>query len=114
MGTNNPLWIGPVNTDGATKMPGSHRWPWTSQCGRSWLESPASRWCLPSRSSDGPYEMDPALQMPVLPGLAEAQKLGQLQPDTNEYGFLRTKLVRQRNRVHDALLQACDVAEGLV
>lgn len=63
---------------------------------------------------NGPYEMDPALQMPVLPGLAEAQKLGQLQPDTNEYGFLRTKLVRQRNRVHDALLQACDVAEGLV
>lgn len=63
---------------------------------------------------NGPYEMDPALQMPVLPGLAEVPKLALLQPGTNEYGFLRTKLVRQRNRVHDALLQACEVAEGLV
>ena len=36
-----------------------------------------------------------------------------LQPRTNEYGFLLTKLVRQRNRIHDALLQACELAEGL-
>jgi hypothetical protein len=63
---------------------------------------------------NGPYEMDPALQMPVLPGLAPASELARLQPGTNEFGFLQTKLVRQRNRVHDALLQACEVAEGLV
>ena len=62
---------------------------------------------------DGPYEMDPALQSPVLPGLAAAKQLAGLQPRTNEYGFLLTKLVRQRNRIHDALLQACELAEGL-
>ncbi len=63
---------------------------------------------------NGPYEMDPALQMPVLPGLTAASELARLQPATNEFGFLQTKLVRQRNRVHDALLQACEVAEGLI
>jgi len=64
-------------------------------------------------TTDGPYEIDPALQSPVLPGLAAAKQLAGLQPRTNEYGFLLTKLVRQRNRIHDALLQSCDVAEGL-
>lgn len=63
---------------------------------------------------DGPYEMDPALQMPVLPGLTAAKQLPGLQPGTNEYGFLLTKLVRQRNRIHDALLQACELTESLV
>jgi hypothetical protein len=62
---------------------------------------------------DGPYEMDPALQLPVLPGLRQVAELAKLQPRTNEYGFLRTKLVRQRNRVHDALLQATALAEDL-
>jgi hypothetical protein len=62
---------------------------------------------------DGPYEMDPALQLPVLPGLRQVAELAKLQPGTNEYGFLRTKLVRQRNRVHDALLQATELAESL-
>jgi hypothetical protein len=61
----------------------------------------------------GPYEMDPALQLPVLPGLMQARELAGFDPVPNEYGFLRTRLVRQRNRIHDALLQATELAESL-
>ncbi|HUG61391.1 MAG TPA: M28 family peptidase [Methylomirabilota bacterium] len=62
---------------------------------------------------NGPYEMDPALQLPVLPGLRQARELSGLDPKTDAYGFLRTELVRQRNRIHDALLQAAELAEAL-
>jgi hypothetical protein len=62
---------------------------------------------------NGPYDADPALQMPVLPGLAPVRELAALEPGTDAYGFLRTKLVRQRNRIHDALLQAVALAESL-
>ena len=63
---------------------------------------------------NGPYEMDPALQSGVLPGLAPVQKLVTLDPESNDYRFLLTKLVRQRNRVEDALRQAVDLAEELI
>lgn len=55
---------------------------------------------------DGPYEVDPALQMPVLPGLAPLRELAAMDPESDEYRFLRTALVRQRNRVEDALVAA--------
>lgn len=62
---------------------------------------------------DGPYEMDPALQMPVLPGLAPLQELAKLNPTSSEFQFLLTKLRRQRNRVEDALIQATELAANL-
>src|SRR6185312_4482006 len=62
---------------------------------------------------NGPYEMDPALQLPSLPGLAPVRDLAQLDPQSERYRFLRTKLVRQRNRVEDALRQATAVAVRL-
>lgn len=62
---------------------------------------------------NGPYDADPALQLPVLPGLAPVKELVNIDQGTDAYGFLRTKLVRQRNRVHDALLQAIALAESL-
>ena len=58
---------------------------------------------------DGPYEMDPALQLPVLPGLAPMRELAALDPASSEHRFLLTKLVRQRNRIEDALEQAVRV-----
>ncbi len=58
----------------------------------------------------GPYEFDPALQMPVLPGLARAAELATLDLESSEYRFLRTWLVRQRNRVADTLRQAIRIA----
>ncbi len=62
---------------------------------------------------DGPYEFDPALQLPVLPGLAPMRRLATLEPESDEYRFLATSLVRQRNRIHDALEQATAVLAGL-
>ncbi|MEX1158810.1 MAG: hypothetical protein WEC79_07770, partial [Thermomicrobiales bacterium] len=61
---------------------------------------------------DGPYEMDPALQLPVLPGLAPMRELAALDPDSSEHRFLLTALVRQRNRIQDALEQATRVLDG--
>ena len=62
---------------------------------------------------DGPYEFDPALQLPLLPGLAPLSELAALDPRSSEYRFLLTRLRRQRNRVHDALLQATRLVERL-
>ena len=63
---------------------------------------------------DGPYEMDPALQLPILPGLAPMRELAALDPSSSEHRFLWTKLIRQRNRVHDALLQATETLDSVV
>ncbi|HET9014888.1 MAG TPA: M28 family peptidase [Thermomicrobiaceae bacterium] len=62
---------------------------------------------------NGPYEMDPALQLPVLPGLAPVAQLAELDPRDDDYHFLRTELVRQRNRIEDALLEATRLAGEL-
>ncbi|MDQ3656838.1 MAG: M28 family peptidase [Chloroflexota bacterium] len=62
---------------------------------------------------NGPYEMDPALQLSILPGLAPVQQLATLEPSSDAYGFLRTKLVRQRNRIQDALREATALATTL-
>lgn len=61
----------------------------------------------------GPYEFDPALQLPVLPGLAPVQELATLDPESDDYRFLRTQLLRQRNRIEDALIQATALANSL-
>lgn len=63
---------------------------------------------------NGPYEMDPALQLPVLPGLAPVGELAKLDPVSGAYRFLRTKLVRQQNRVEDALRRATAQAEQII
>ena len=62
----------------------------------------------------GPYEFDPALQLPILPGLAPMERLSALHPESSEHRFLLTSLIRQRNRIGDALLRACEIAESLV
>src|SRR4029078_5359714 len=54
----------------------------------------------------GPYEMDPALQLPILRGLAPMRELAALDPASSEHRFLWTQLLRQRNRIEDALLDA--------
>jgi len=63
---------------------------------------------------DGPYEVDPALQLPVLPGLAPLRDLAAMDADSDAYRFLRTALVRQRNRVEDALAEATREIERVV
>ena len=58
----------------------------------------------------GPYEMDPALQLPLLPGLAPLRELASLDPSSDAYHFLLTQLRRQRNRIEDALVSATEIA----
>ncbi len=60
----------------------------------------------------GPFEQDLALAAPPLPGLADAASLAALRPDRNDAHFLRTKLVRERNRVEHALRTALRVVDG--
>ena len=64
-------------------------------------------------TASGPYEMDPAFQLPPLPGLSGISQLVTLDPDSDDYRFLRTKLIREQNRIHDALIQANSIAERL-
>jgi hypothetical protein len=54
----------------------------------------------------GPFEVDLALASPALPGLAAVPDLGALDPASDEARFLRTRLVRERNRVWHALTTA--------
>jgi hypothetical protein len=60
----------------------------------------------------GPFDHDPAVQLPLFPGLAGAERLGSLDPDSAEAGFIRTALLRESNRVHDALERAAALAAG--
>ncbi len=62
----------------------------------------------------GDYEHDPALQVPMLPALQSAKKLAKLDPASGDYRFLRTQLVRERNRTEDALYQATRRIETLL
>ncbi len=63
---------------------------------------------------EGPYDHDPALQVPMLPGLQGVRRLAALAPESDDYGFLRARLVRERNRVADALDSAADHVEFLL
>jgi hypothetical protein len=60
----------------------------------------------------GPFEHDLALSTKPVPGLADAGRLAALDPGDDDYYFLRTKLVRERNRVEHALKTALRLAEG--
>lgn len=61
----------------------------------------------------GPFEMDPALPLPLLPGLAPMEALAALEPAGNDYRFLLTALRRQQNRIEDALMEATALAGRL-
>lgn len=54
----------------------------------------------------GPFEHDLALPSQALPGLGDSSTLGQLDPDENAHKFLKTRLLRERNRIEHALRAA--------
>jgi hypothetical protein len=60
----------------------------------------------------GPFEFDPALQLPILPGLAPVKKLATLEFESDDYFFLQTSMMRQRNRIETALLEASELIEA--
>jgi hypothetical protein len=54
----------------------------------------------------GPFDHDPAVPTPPLPGLHQATALAGLNPESDQYRFLLTRLVRESNRVAFALREA--------
>lgn len=62
----------------------------------------------------GRYDQDPAVTTPLLPGLDRARYLAGLAPESNEFGFLLTRLVRERNRAVDALADASQELERAI
>ncbi len=62
----------------------------------------------------GPFHPDPALSVGVLPGLAAVSELGTLEVDSRRYGFLLVDLVRERNRLQAALLEATRQIDALI
>jgi hypothetical protein len=54
-------------------------------------------------TANGPFEQDLALGTQPVPGLREVAQLATLDPASDDFRFLKTKLVRQRNRIEHAL-----------
>ncbi len=54
-------------------------------------------------TANGPFEQDLALGTQPVPGLREVAQLATLDPASDEFRFLKTKLIRQRNRIEHAL-----------
>lgn len=61
----------------------------------------------------GPYHQDPAVSIPTLPGLAAVESIGELDPSSDLYGFTRTYLKRELNRLMDHIDQSIAEAEVL-
>jgi hypothetical protein len=71
-----------------------------------------SRLLIPvNYTRSGPFEHDLALGTRPVPGLVDAERLAVLDPGSNDFHFLRTKLVRERNRVEHAFRAAIRSAE---
>jgi hypothetical protein len=60
----------------------------------------------------GPFGHDLALRSLPIPGLSDAALLALLDRHEDQYHFLRTRLVRERNRVEHALITALRIAES--
>jgi hypothetical protein len=62
----------------------------------------------------GRYSHDPAIPIPSFPGLEAIRQLPLLSPDGNEHRFLKAQLLRERNKVIDALRRAKNEVEKYV
>jgi hypothetical protein len=59
----------------------------------------------------GPFDQDSAYGIAPLPTLQSASSLTALNPGSDEAGFLRTKMIRERNRICKALESATELME---
>ncbi len=57
-------------------------------------------------TANGPFEQDLALGTVPVPGLREVGQLAGMDRESDEFRFLKTKLIRQRNRIEHALRAA--------
>jgi hypothetical protein len=60
----------------------------------------------------GPFEQDFALESGALPGLAGARRLLELDRASSEYRFLKTRLIRERNRILAGVCEAIALLEN--
>ncbi len=65
-----------------------------------------------SFTSGNRFDHDPAMPLPAFPALDAARKLAQLAPGSDEYGFLTTRLVRNRNLVNHEIAAAADICRA--
>jgi len=63
---------------------------------------------------EGSYEQDPAWNMGIIPSLQGVRELEGLDPESTEARFLKTKLVREVNKVNDQLDKAIELIVGIV
>jgi hypothetical protein len=62
---------------------------------------------------NGPFEQDLALSSRSVPSLSDAKNLQDLHPTSDDYRYLQTQLVRERNRVEHGLKQAISRVQAL-
>lgn len=62
-------------------------------------------------TANGPFEQDLALGTVPVPGLREVHQLATMDPDSDAFRYLKTKLVRQRNRIEHALRAASRIVK---
>ena len=60
-------------------------------------------------TTSGKFKQDPAISFPFLPGLQPATSLPRFPSDSDEQRFLKTGLIRERNRVVHALHHAINL-----
>ncbi len=60
----------------------------------------------------GRFDHDPAWPIPFMPGLQGAKQLAQLNPQSDDYQFLKTQLTRNRNALLFALREALAVLQS--
>ena len=71
------------------------------------LQIDLSRLLVPvNYTRNGPFDQDLALSTRSLPGFSEVETLANLDPSQDDYYFLKTKLVREKNRVEHSLRAA--------
>ncbi|MFQ6076776.1 MAG: hypothetical protein ACE5Z5_11685 [Candidatus Bathyarchaeia archaeon] len=60
------------------------------------------------------HDQDPAVAMKLLPTLQPVVELSKMDPRSNGFRFLETKLVREANRVSDALEEARECVKAVL
>ena len=61
----------------------------------------------------GSYHPDPSVNLGRLPGLRPVERLAEAEPGSHRYEVTRRTLVRERNRLHEALQRSLERAERL-
>jgi peptidase M28-like protein len=62
-------------------------------------------------TKSGRFDQDPAAELPVFPSLARVKELVTLPREGNEFGFLETEMIRERNKVDSTIREITDTID---